>query len=555
MSEWTSQAADAIEKTVVAIRDRTVEPANRAARAVVFGVFAAFFVVTALMFLTIVLFRVLTYAVPVWAAWMIIGGIFILAGTFCWTRRSQEPAPMSEHHEVVIVGSGPAGLTAAVYAARANLAPVVIEGPRRGRPAHADHRRRELPRLPRRHHRPRADDEVPGAGGALRQPSSSPPTSTAVDLSGRAVRRLGRRHASTAPTPIIISTGATARMLGLAVRAAPARPRRLDVRDLRRLLLPRAARSRSSAAATPPSRRRTFLTKFADQGHARPPARRAAGLEDHAGPRLRQPEDRVPLELAWSTTSSATDTRRAASVLRDTVTGDASELAGRRACSSPSATTRTPTLFAGQLDLDENGYIVTAGRLDPAPRSRACSRPATCRTTSTARRSPPPAAAAWPRSTPSAGSSTCATPPPTPDPPARECRSRIRRWSHRRIDTSSVPPKGPCRGRRTSSPSPTPPSTRRSAASDTPSLVDFWAEWCGPCKMIAPMLEEIASEHDGQAARSPSSTSTTTRTPRMRFDVMSIPTLLVFQDGEPVKRLVGAKGKGQLLQDLAEFIG
>lgn len=93
MSEWTSQAADAIEKTVVAIRDRTVEPANRAARAVIFGVFAACCVVTALMFLTIVLFRVLTYAVPVWAAWMIIGAIFIGGGAFLWTRRIPGASP------------------------------------------------------------------------------------------------------------------------------------------------------------------------------------------------------------------------------------------------------------------------------------------------------------------------------------------------------------------------------------------------------------------------------------------------------------------------------
>lgn len=93
MSDWTSQAADAIEKTVVAIRDRTVEPANRAARAVIFGVFAACCVATALFFVTIVLFRVLTYVVPVWAAWMIIGGIFIIGGTFLWTRRIPGASP------------------------------------------------------------------------------------------------------------------------------------------------------------------------------------------------------------------------------------------------------------------------------------------------------------------------------------------------------------------------------------------------------------------------------------------------------------------------------
>jgi membrane associated rhomboid family serine protease len=88
MSEWTSQAADTIEKTVVAIRDRTVEPATRGANYVIYGVFAACCVLTALLLFTIVLFRTLTYAMPVWAAWMLLGGIFVLAGLFAWTRRS-----------------------------------------------------------------------------------------------------------------------------------------------------------------------------------------------------------------------------------------------------------------------------------------------------------------------------------------------------------------------------------------------------------------------------------------------------------------------------------
>ena len=88
MSEWTTQAADTIEKTVVAIRDRTVEPATRATNAVVYGVFAACCAVTALLLLTIVAFRALTYVMPVWAAWMLLGGIFSIGGLFCWTRRS-----------------------------------------------------------------------------------------------------------------------------------------------------------------------------------------------------------------------------------------------------------------------------------------------------------------------------------------------------------------------------------------------------------------------------------------------------------------------------------
>lgn len=86
-----------------------------------------------------------------------------------------------------------------------------------------------------------------------------------------------------------------------------------------------------------------------------------------------------------------------------------------------------------------------------------------------------------------------------------------------------------------------------------PVLVDFWAEWCGPCKMIAPVLEEIAGENAGiQITKLNVDDNPDTA---RRFDIMSIPTLLVFKDGEPVKRLVGAKGKAQLLSELAEYIG
>jgi thioredoxin len=88
---------------------------------------------------------------------------------------------------------------------------------------------------------------------------------------------------------------------------------------------------------------------------------------------------------------------------------------------------------------------------------------------------------------------------------------------------------------------------------DTPVLVDFWAEWCGPCKMIAPVLEEIASEQGGKLQVAKLNVDDNPGT-AMKYNVMSIPTLLVFKGGEPVKRLVGAKGKGQLLQDLAEFV-
>jgi thioredoxin 1 len=84
-------------------------------------------------------------------------------------------------------------------------------------------------------------------------------------------------------------------------------------------------------------------------------------------------------------------------------------------------------------------------------------------------------------------------------------------------------------------------------------IVDFWAEWCGPCKMIAPILEEIAGEQAGKVKVAKLNVDDNPDVAR-RFEVMSIPTLIVFKDGQPVRRMVGAKGKGHLLQELSEYI-
>jgi thioredoxin 1 len=88
---------------------------------------------------------------------------------------------------------------------------------------------------------------------------------------------------------------------------------------------------------------------------------------------------------------------------------------------------------------------------------------------------------------------------------------------------------------------------------DLPTVVDFWAVWCGPCKMIAPLLEEIAAEHEGQLQVAKLDVDANGQT-AMEYGVMSIPTLILYKGGEAVERIVGFMPKAKLLARLTPHL-
>lgn len=90
--------------------------------------------------------------------------------------------------------------------------------------------------------------------------------------------------------------------------------------------------------------------------------------------------------------------------------------------------------------------------------------------------------------------------------------------------------------------------------SDTPVVVDFWAPWCGPCRVVSPIIEELAKDYEGKVKVGKMNVDDNPNTAG-EYGVMSIPTVMIFKGGQPVKAMVGAQGKDSYKRTIDEVVG
>ena len=308
-------------------------------------------------------------------------------------------------HDVIVIGSGPAGYTAAIYAARAQLKPLVFEGTQFGGALMTTTEVENYPGFRDGITGPELMDEMREQalrfGADLRMEDVD-----AVSLDGP-VKSVTVGDETYQARAVILAMGAAARHLGVPGEEALigmgvstcATCDGFFFRDQDIAVVGGGDSAMEEA---------TFLTRFARSVTLDPPPRRVPRLQDHAGAGPRQREDHSSSPTPHVTAIEG-DPKVSGVRLRNTVTGEESKLAVTGVFVAIGHDPRSE-LVRGQVDLDPEGYVLVAGPHHRAPRSKGCSRRATSSTTPTARPSPRPAPAVRPPSTPSAGS-------PKPLPP------------------------------------------------------------------------------------------------------------------------------------------
>ena len=311
--------------------------------------------------------------------------------------------------KVLIIGSGPAGLTAAIYAARANLEPIVLAGSAPGGQLMLTSEIENYPGFPE-------GIDGPDLMGRFRAQAERFGTHVVdvdidrVDLSSRPFRAWARGTEYSGES-LIVATGASALWLNLESETAAARPRRLRLRHLRRVLLP-GPRDRGGGRRRLRDGGGQLPHPVRDEGPPAPPPRRASARRKIMIDRA-YGNPKIDVHVNTAIDEVVGDAKVEGLRLRDTQTGATSEMPIEGLFIAIGHKPNTD-VFRDWLDVDEKGYLVVHDETEP--RSPACSSPATSRTTATARPSRPPATAARQPSTPSAGwrarASRSTRPPP-----------------------------------------------------------------------------------------------------------------------------------------------